>query len=208
MISSGNFTDSTVRLRDDQRQLCAPATLLSSNYAAGWGSQSVAVSLGVTLTGGVPLRVPTRTSDERVLASSPPDASGRGDSLQSCGCRHSASLERSVRNHRSAAPKNEAAAPAALCNQLCRMPWAAAALARRRRDRSAEVIGRAPTSGRPIFLRFSLATFVAWVMTFVTWTFVASTAFLARSALAWTEAGGIAEYHLLAPFKEDGHLLV
>jgi hypothetical protein len=25
---------------------------------------------------------------------------------------------------------------------------------------------------------------------------------------AWTEAGGIAEYHLLAPFKEDGHFLV
>jgi len=25
---------------------------------------------------------------------------------------------------------------------------------------------------------------------------------------AWTEAGGIAEYHLLAPLKEDGHLLV
>ena len=79
--------------------------------AAGWRSQSVAVSLGVTLTGGVPLRVPTQTSDERVLSSSPPDASGRGDSLQSCGCRHSASLERSVRNHRSTAPKNEAAAP-------------------------------------------------------------------------------------------------
>ena len=38
--------------------------------------------------------------------------------------------------------------------------------------------------------------------------FVASTAFLARSALAWTEAGGSAEYHLLAPFKEDGHFLV
>jgi hypothetical protein len=25
---------------------------------------------------------------------------------------------------------------------------------------------------------------------------------------AWTEVGGIAEYHLLAPFKEDGHFLV
>jgi dienelactone hydrolase len=25
---------------------------------------------------------------------------------------------------------------------------------------------------------------------------------------AWTEAGGIAEYHLLAPFKEDGHFLL
>jgi hypothetical protein len=25
---------------------------------------------------------------------------------------------------------------------------------------------------------------------------------------AWTEAGGTAEYHLLAPFKKDGHFLV
>ena len=25
---------------------------------------------------------------------------------------------------------------------------------------------------------------------------------------AWTEVGGIAEYHLLAPFEEDGHFLV